>query len=92
MTTDCDRYLDERLQSLENQLATVERLAGANDLPEAIITESGLKITPLDAAVPEAAQALDRPDGCLCSRASRSPNCSWRWTAWTEVSPGTLPT
>ena len=33
-------------------------MALANDLPDAIITESGLKITPLDAAVPETAQAL----------------------------------
>ena len=33
-------------------------MAAANDLPDAIITESGLKITPLDAAVPETAQAL----------------------------------
>ncbi|WP_437123763.1 hypothetical protein, partial [Klebsiella pneumoniae] len=30
----------------------------ANELPDAIITESGLKITPLDAAVPDTAQAL----------------------------------
>jgi TnpA family transposase len=33
-------------------------MALANDLPDAIITESGLKITPLDAAVPDAAQTL----------------------------------
>ncbi|WP_139811318.1 hypothetical protein, partial [Escherichia coli] len=39
-------------------LATVNRMAAANDLPDAIITESGLKITPLDAAVPDTAQAL----------------------------------
>jgi hypothetical protein len=37
---------------------TVTELALANDLPDAIITESGLKITPLDAAVPDTAQAL----------------------------------
>jgi len=43
---------------LEGRLATVNRMALANDLPDAIITESGLKITPLDAAVPDAAQAL----------------------------------
>ena len=43
---------------LEAQLATVNRMAAANDLPDAIITESGLKITPLDAAVPDTAQAL----------------------------------
>ena len=58
VATDCDQYLYDRLTLLETQLATVNRMALANDLPEAIITESGLKITPLDAAVPEAAQAL----------------------------------
>ena len=58
MATDCDQYLHERLTLLEEQLATVNRLATANELPDAIITESGLKITPLDAAVPDAAQAL----------------------------------
>ena len=31
---------------------------GGQRLPDAIITESGLKITPLDAAVPDTAQAL----------------------------------
>ncbi|WP_416141047.1 hypothetical protein, partial [Escherichia coli] len=40
------------------QLATVTRLAKDNELPDAILTESGLKITPLDAAVPDRAQAL----------------------------------
>jgi hypothetical protein len=30
-------------------------MALANDLPDAIITEPGLKITPLDAALPDAA-------------------------------------
>jgi hypothetical protein len=39
-------------------LATVTRLAKDNELPDAILTESGLKITPLDAAVPDRAQAL----------------------------------
>ncbi len=36
----------------------VTRLAKDNELPDAILTESGLKITPLDAAVPDRAQAL----------------------------------
>ena len=58
MVTDCDQYLHDRLTLLETQLATVNRMAAANDLPDAIIAESGLKITPLDAAVPDAAQAL----------------------------------
>ena len=48
--TDCDL--------LEQQLETVNRMAAADDLPDAIITESGLKITPLDTVVPDAAQAL----------------------------------
>ena len=56
--TDCDQYLYDRLTLLETRLATVNRMAWANDLPDAIITESGLKITPLDAAVPDAAQTL----------------------------------
>ena len=57
--TDCDQYLHDRLELLEAQLATVNRMAATNDLPDAIITTaSGLKITPLDAAVPDAAQAL----------------------------------
>ena len=58
MATDCDQYLNERLTLLETQLATVNRMALANELPDAIITgKSGLKITPLDAAVPDTAQA-----------------------------------
>jgi TnpA family transposase len=57
--TDCEQYLQSRLSLLEQQLATVNRLAAANELPDAIITTgSGLKVTPLDAAVPETAQAL----------------------------------
>ncbi len=47
VATDCDQYLHEGLTLLETQLATVNRMAAANDLPDAIITESGLKITPL---------------------------------------------
>ena len=53
-----DQYLEERLQLLDEQLATVAKLAKDNELPDAILTESGLKITPLDAAVPDTAQAL----------------------------------
>jgi TnpA family transposase len=58
VTTDCDQYLHDRLLLLEQQLETVARMAADNELPDAIITKSGLKITPLDAAVPDAAQAL----------------------------------
>ncbi|MFJ4292899.1 Tn3 family transposase [Cupriavidus sp. NPDC089707] len=58
VATDCDRYLSERRRLLELKLATVNRLATANKLPDAIITQSGLKISPLDAAVPMEAQTL----------------------------------
>lgn len=56
--TDCDQYLHNRLSLLEQQLAVVDGLAGSGGLPDAIITASGLKITPLDAATPDAAQTL----------------------------------
>ncbi|WP_449103113.1 Tn3 family transposase [Pseudomonas extremaustralis] len=53
-----DQYLEKRLKLLDEQLATVAKLAKDNELPDAILTESGLKITPLDSAVPDTAQAL----------------------------------
>jgi TnpA family transposase len=65
---DCDQYLHDRLHQLEQQLTTVNRLAQANELPDAIITDSGLKITPLDAVVPEAAQQLIDQAGMLLPR------------------------
>ncbi len=58
MTTNCDQYLHDRLTLLETQLATVNSMAAASDLPHAIITEAGLKITPLDTVVPDTAQTL----------------------------------
>jgi TnpA family transposase len=54
----CEEYLHDRLFRLEQQLEIVNNLAAVNQLPEATITDSGLKITPLDAAVPEEAQQL----------------------------------
>lgn len=53
-----ERYLQQRLEHLTQQLETVNRLAAAGELPDASLTAAGLKITPLDAAVPDAAQAL----------------------------------
>jgi hypothetical protein len=60
VATDCEHFLKARLAVLECELATVERLAAQNELPDASITDTGLKITPLDNAVPEAADALMR--------------------------------
>ncbi len=64
----CDQYLHERLDLLEEQLTTVNRFALSNELPDASITDSGLKITPLDTIVPEAAQSLIDQIGVLLPR------------------------
>ena len=59
VAADCDKYLGDRLSLLQEQLGMVNRMAADNTLPDATITtESGLKVTPLDAAVPDEAQAL----------------------------------
>lgn len=51
-------YLEQRFAILEHQLQRVDDLAQSQDLPDAIVTKSGLKITPLANAVPEEAAAL----------------------------------
>lgn len=57
--TDCECYLEARLGILEREMAMVERLAAANELPDAAVTSTGrLKVTPLDKAVPNEAEAL----------------------------------
>ena len=58
VVTDVDQYLQGRLLLLEQQLTLVNLMAATDELPDAVVTVSGLKITPLDAAVPDAAQAL----------------------------------
>jgi len=60
VVTDCDQYLHDRFLLLEQQLETVNHLAKADDLPDAIINESGLKITPLVNTVPDEAGTLMR--------------------------------
>lgn len=54
--TDYERYIHQRLILLEERLDTINGLADSNELPDAIITENGLKITPFEAIVPDAAQ------------------------------------
>ena len=56
--SNCEQYLQTRLDALHAQLKLVDELAAANDLPDAILTDSRLKITPLDASVPQTAQNL----------------------------------
>lgn len=58
VVTNGEEYLQQRVAQLTHQLETVNHLAAAGELPYASLTAAGLKITPLDAAVPEAAQAL----------------------------------
>ena len=58
INSDCEGYLRVRLAALQEELHRVDQLAAENDLPDAIFTDSGLKITPLDAAVPQGAQKL----------------------------------
>ncbi len=62
VATDCNRYLNDRLTLLETQLATVNRMATANELPDAIITESGLKSRRSTRRYRHRPSA-DRPDG-----------------------------
>lgn len=67
--TDCDRFLETRLAVLQEKLATVERLAAANELPDAAITSTGrLKISPLDNAVPDEAEELIKQTSSLLPR------------------------
>lgn len=55
---DGEQYLEERLAKLEDQLVMVSRQARDNELPDATLTETGLKLTPQDTAVPVDAQRL----------------------------------
>ena len=58
--TDCEAFLEKRLTTLSSALKKVEYLAAQNALPDAAITDTGLKIAPLTSAVPEAADTLMR--------------------------------
>ena len=68
VATDCEAYLKDRLCRLEQQLETVDRIAQSGELPDVIITVSGLKITPLASAVPEEADQLIRQAYALLPR------------------------
>ncbi|QHK22625.1 Tn3 family transposase (plasmid) [Pseudarthrobacter psychrotolerans] len=51
-------YLADRVDLLNEQLAIVDRLAAAGELPEASISTLGLKTAPLETIVPEEAKDL----------------------------------
>ena len=61
-------YLNDRLCRLEQQLEAVDRIAPSGELPDVIITVSGLKITPLTSAIPEQADQLIRQAYALLPR------------------------
>jgi len=58
VTADGDQYLSDRLQLL---CGSWKRSAGAmaNDLPDYLITESGLKITPLSNSIARGSERID---------------------------------
>ena len=58
VTTNCEEYLDARITFLEARLDAIEAQAKANQLPDAIVTEAGIKISPLEKDVPDEAKAL----------------------------------
>jgi TnpA family transposase len=68
VNSNCEEYLSKRLHQLEQQLAIVSELALANELPNAIITNTGLKITQLETIVPDGAQRLIDQTSALLPR------------------------
>ena len=59
VTTDGSaRYLKDRLALLQERLKEVNELAARDELPGVLVTEKGVKITPLETIVPAHAQPL----------------------------------
>jgi TnpA family transposase len=58
VATDCEPYLKQRTALLDQQLDAVSQLAAANGLPDASVSETGLKVAPLEATIPAAALTL----------------------------------
>lgn len=58
ITLNGKKYIDKRMNLLGKQLITVDQLAKSDQLPDAIITTSGLKISPLTSAIPPEADIL----------------------------------
>ena len=71
-----DAYVSERVALLKQSLDEVDGLAARGELPDAAVSESGLKITPLTNTVPEEASVLMRRAYALLP-----PTCSWRLIA-----------
>ena len=54
----CEEYLEARLSLLNKNLEAVNNLASKGELPEASISESGLRVSPLKRLVPDEAELL----------------------------------
>jgi hypothetical protein len=74
-------YLDERLTKLRETLDLTEALGKAGELPEVELSESGMKISPLEGDRPEGSEALNEI-AKECFLGSRSPTCSWKSIVW----------
>jgi TnpA family transposase len=57
---DATKYLTQRAELLNTEFLRVDRLARANELPEASVTDGVLKITPLDNQESDEAELLTR--------------------------------
>ena len=66
--TDCERYLAGRVAELKREFTVTEALAAQDALPDAVITDNGLKVTPLANVVPPEAEALIRQAYALMPR------------------------
>lgn len=65
ITADGEAFLQERVALLERELEATNRLAAAEALPDATLNDRGLRITPLEKAVPAEADVLMRQVAAL---------------------------
>lgn len=63
--TDCERFVQQKKDQLVSALRHVELHAAGNSLSGAIVTASGMRITPLTNSVPEEAEHLIRKISAL---------------------------
>ena len=68
--TDCERYLESRLSVLREQLATVEWLAAANELPEAAIDRTHMVTARYPALLAAHDSGAPSPAGIDCAIAA----------------------
>lgn len=61
-------YLEERLAFLEKRLTTVNALAAREALPDASVSDTGLKITPFEASFPDKAKGFVNQVNALLPR------------------------